>query len=106
MKRILDGVDFSIKTVADSLEVIERVAHSGKSFLTERHTKENLRREHWIPSVTDRRRYEIFEQSKSGGIIDFAKAKVKQILDEHKPLPLPSGASEKINAIVESAQGR
>jgi len=56
--------------------------------------------------VTDRRRYEIFEQSNNRGIIDFAKAKVKQILDEHKPLPLPSGASEKINAIVESAQGR
>lgn len=106
IKRILEGVDFSVETVADSLEVIERIAHSGKSFLTERHTKENLRTEHWIPSVTDRRRYEIFEQSDKRGIIDFAKEKVKQILDEHRPLPLPSGASEKITAVVERAQGR
>ena len=106
VKRILNGVDFSVEKVADSVEVIERVAHSGKSFLSERHTKENLRREHWIPEVTDRRRYEIFEQSNNGGIIDFARQKVEQILNEHSPLPLPSGAGEKITEIVERAQAR
>jgi trimethylamine--corrinoid protein Co-methyltransferase len=106
VKRILNGADFSVETAADSVEVIERVAHSGKSFLSKRHTKENLRREHWMPDVTDRRRYEIFKQSNSGGIIDFARQKVEQILAEHSPLPLPSGASEKIAEIVERAQSR
>jgi trimethylamine--corrinoid protein Co-methyltransferase len=106
IQRILGGVDFTSDTVEDSIKVIERIAHSGKSFLTDRHTKQNLRKEHWVPDVTDRRRYEVFEQSDEKGIVDRAKHRVKQILDSHVPLPLPAGASEKIAEIVGRAQSR
>jgi hypothetical protein len=36
-------------------------------------------------------------------MVEFAKEKAKKILDEHRPLPLPEGAQERIDAIVERA---
>ena len=66
----LHGGGFSTGTVPESIEVIERIAHSGRSFISDRHTKENLRKEHRIPNFSDRGRYEIFEQSNQRGIID------------------------------------
>ena len=106
IKRVLAGVDFSPQTVRRSLDVIKDVAGSGRSFLTERHTKDKLREEHWIPNLTDRRRYEVFERSEDRDIMDFAKSKVKRILEEHEPLPLPEGATERIVEIVGRAQSQ
>jgi trimethylamine--corrinoid protein Co-methyltransferase len=105
MRRILRGVDFSPETVRGSMEVLTRVAHTGKSFLTERHTKENLRREHWVPTVMDRRRYEVYEQTSRLGMLDFAREKAKKILAEHRPVPLPEPAVKKIGEIVARATG-
>jgi trimethylamine--corrinoid protein Co-methyltransferase len=104
--RVLRGIDFSAEAVSGSMEVIGKVAHSGKSFLTERHTKERLRGEHWVPSVVDRGRYEVYEQKGKKGMLGHAREKAKRILDEHKPLPLPRDAQKKIDAIVEKAQNR
>ncbi len=103
VKRVLGGIDFSVDTLMRSMEVIGKVAHSGRSFLTERHTKQRLRGEHWVPSVMDRRRYEVYEQMGKGGMVEFAKEKAKRILEEHRPLPLPEGAQDRIDAIVERA---
>jgi trimethylamine--corrinoid protein Co-methyltransferase len=106
VRRVLKGIDFSPEKLDEGVELIAKVAHSGKSYLTERHTKENLRREHWSPSVTDRRRYEIFQQSDQKGMLDFAREKAGHILEEHTPPPIPDGAEKLIDAIVEKAQKR
>jgi trimethylamine--corrinoid protein Co-methyltransferase len=104
--RILRGIDFSSRKLDEGVELIARVAHSGKSYLTERHTKENLRQEHWSPTVTDRRRYEIFQESDQKGMLDFAKEKAKRIIEEHRPCPIPDAARKRIDAIVDRAQSR
>ena len=106
VRHILKGIDFSSEKLHESVELIAKVAHSGKSFLTERHTKDNLRQEHWLPEITDRRRYEIFEQSDQKGMLDFAKEKAKRILEEHSPMPIPKDSQAKIDAVVERAQNR
>ncbi|MGQ9569530.1 MAG: trimethylamine methyltransferase family protein [Thermodesulfovibrionales bacterium] len=106
VRRVLEGVNFSPERVSGSIDVIGRVAHSGKSFLTERHTKDWLRVEHWMPSIMDRRRYEVFEAAGGGGMLEFARLKAKRLLEEHKPLPLPERAQRKIDAIIERAQMR
>jgi trimethylamine--corrinoid protein Co-methyltransferase len=106
LRRILRGVDFSPETVRGSMEVLARVAHTGKSFLTERHTKDNLRREHWAPTIMDRNRYEVYEQSGSLGMRELAREKAKKILAEHRPVPLPEAAVKEIDEIVERAQAR
>ena len=106
VKHVLRGIDFSVETIQGSAQVIGKVAHTGKSFLTERHTKENLRKEHWAPSIADRRPYEIFASAGKKGMLEAAREKAKKILAGHKPLPLPDGAQEKIGEIVERAQHR
>jgi len=104
VRRVLGGIDFSVEAVWGSMEVIGKVAHSGRSYLTERHTKQRLRGEHWVPGVMDRRRYEVYEQAGGEGMVEFAREKAKRILEEHKPLPLPEDAQKKIDAIVDKAQ--
>lgn len=106
VRRVLRGIDFSTETVQGSMDVIKKVAHSGKSFLTERHTKEYLRKEHWIPTIMDRRPYEVFESSDKKGILDFARDKAKKILEEHKPVSIPPEAQNEIDKIISRAQNR
>ena len=106
IKRVLRGIDFSPEAVRGSMEIIKKVAHSGKSFLSERHTKEHLRDEHWIPDITDRRKYEVFELSDMKGILDLAREKAKRILEKHKPMPLPDEAQKKIDSVVDRALKR
>jgi trimethylamine--corrinoid protein Co-methyltransferase len=104
VRRVLGGIDFSVEAIMSSMEAIEKVAHSGKSFLTERHTKQWLKGEHWVPGVADRGRYEVYEQRGKKGMVENAQEKAKRILAEHKPLSLPEGAQKKIDSIVERAQ--
>jgi trimethylamine--corrinoid protein Co-methyltransferase len=106
LRRVLRGIDFSPETVLPSLDVIASVAHSGRSFLTERHTKDFLRREHWFPSIMDRRTYEVFESSDNKGLLDSARAKAKKILEEHAAPPMAEGAQKAIDAVIERAQKR
>lgn len=106
VRRVLRGIDFSAETVQSSMDVIKKAASSGKSFLTERHTKEYLRKEHWIPTIMDRRPYEVFAGSDKKGILDFARDKAKKILEEHKPVSMPQEAQNKIDEIVSRAQNR
>jgi trimethylamine---corrinoid protein Co-methyltransferase len=106
LRRVLRGIDFSPETVQSSIDVIAAVAHTGKSFLSERHTRDHLRGEHWFPSLMDRRTYEVFASSQNKGILDSARDKAKKILAEHTPVPLPPGAQKAIDAVVERAQKR
>jgi trimethylamine--corrinoid protein Co-methyltransferase len=106
LARVLRGIDFSPETVQSGMEVISAVAHTGRSFLTERHTRDFLRREHWIPSLMDRRTYDVFAASEKKGILDNARDKARRILAEHTPLPLPQGAQKAIDCVVDRAQRR
>ena len=106
LRRVLKGADFSPGTVQESLDVIARVAHTGKSFLTERHTKERLRQEHWIPSIMDRGRYEAYEQAGEKGMLDRAREKAKKILKTHRAIPLVRDAKKKIEEIAARALSR
>jgi trimethylamine--corrinoid protein Co-methyltransferase len=106
LRRILRGVDFSPETVRGSVEALARVAHTGRSFLTEKHTKENLRKEHWAPTIMDRSRYEVYEQSGFAGMRELAREKAKRILAEHRPTPLPESASKVVDEIAERALAR
>jgi trimethylamine--corrinoid protein Co-methyltransferase len=106
LRRVLRGVDFSPETVQSSIDVIASVAHTGKSFLSERHTRDFLRKEHWIPSLMDRRTWEVWAASDNKGLLDSAREKAGKILAEHTPLPLPEGAQKTIDRVVERAQKR
>ena len=83
--RMQRGIEVNEKTLA--MDVIRKVGFSG-NFITEKHTMQNYRGEHFLPQLLVREPYEGWEQSGSKSALDNARAKARQLLAEHKPVEL------------------
>ena len=103
LARVLEGVDVSRMTLA--LDVIDRVGPGGH-FLSQRHTMQFLEREQFIPSLSDRRTREKWEDAGSQGMVDRAHEKVEQILAEHQVDPLPAKVEAELERIVREVEAR
>jgi trimethylamine--corrinoid protein Co-methyltransferase len=99
--RIAQGIEVNDNTLA--LDIIRKVGPGGH-FLAERHTLENLRREHFIPELTDRRSFETWLKDGAKDIVKIAKEKVKLILQKHKVQPLEREVQKEIKNIIEKAE--
>ena len=97
VKRIMGGIDVSRETLA--VDVIDRVGPGG-NFLVEAHTLKHFRQEQWFPDLVDRRTYENWTKAGAKTMGQRAKEKVKKILDEHRPEPLPPDRRRAIAEIV------
>jgi trimethylamine--corrinoid protein Co-methyltransferase len=82
---IMAGVDITPETLA--LDVMEAVAPGG-SYFGERHTRDHFRG-NWFPKLMNRGNYE--QWMATGGLTlgDKANARVRRILRDHEPEPLP-----------------
>ena len=90
--RLIRGIN--VDDVALAIEVIAKVGPGGH-FLAERHTRENLRKERFMPSdVLDRLSPDAWEKAGSLNSTDRAREKANNILDEHEPAPLPEDAAD------------
>jgi len=90
--RLIRGIN--VTDVALATEVINKVGPGGH-FLAERHTRENLRKERFMPSdVLDRLSPDAWEKAGSLNSTDRAREKANKILDEHEPAPLPEDAAD------------
>ena len=69
-----------------------------------KHTLTNLKREHFIPELTDRRSYETWLKTGRKDITTTAKEKVKTILQKHKPQPLEEDIQREVKSIIEKAE--
>jgi trimethylamine--corrinoid protein Co-methyltransferase len=98
--RLAQGIEVNDETLA--LDIIRKVG-SGGNFLAERHTLDHLRKEHFIPELTDRRSYEAWLKTGAKDIVERAKEKVKTILKKHRPEPLEKGAAKEIREIIKRA---
>jgi trimethylamine--corrinoid protein Co-methyltransferase len=96
--RLAKGIEVKDETIA--LHLIQKIGPGG-NFLAERHTLEYLRKEHFIPELTDRRSYEAWLKDGAKDIAKRAKEKVKTILKTHQPQPLPKEAQAEIQKIIE-----
>ena len=99
--RIAQGIEVNDNTLA--LDIIRKVGPGGH-FLAERHTLENLRREHFIPELTDRRSFEKWLKEGAKDIVKIAKEKVKLILQKHQVPPLEKDVQKEIRNIIEMAE--
>ncbi|MGQ9545479.1 MAG: trimethylamine methyltransferase family protein, partial [Candidatus Bathycorpusculaceae bacterium] len=99
--RIAQGIEVSDNTLA--LNIIRKVGPGG-NFLAEKHTLENLRREHFIPELTDRRSFETWLKEGAKDIVKIAREKVKTILQKHHVQPLEKEIREEIKNIIEIAK--
>ena len=63
-----------------------------------------LRKEHFLPELTDRRSYEAWLKNGAKDIVKRAKEKVKTILEKHRPKPLERDAAKEIKEIIKRAE--
>lgn len=99
--RLAQGIEVNDGTLA--LDVIRKVGLGG-NFLAERHTLDYLKKEHFIPELTDRRSYEAWLKDGAKDIVKRAKEKVRMILEKHKPEPLEKDVAKQIREIIKRAE--
>jgi len=101
VSRIKTGVEFSPATIA--VDVIKEGASKG-DFLGHKHTLQNLQKEQWFPSLSDRRNYSNWKSS--GGLEASQRARdlARKVLLEHKPPPLPSDIEKELDIAVKKIE--
>ena len=102
-KHILGGVTVTPETLA--VDVIEQVGPGGH-FLTQDHTRRHFRSQFWFPTLLDRQMRRAWEANGSETLAERVRAKVKDILKHHEPLPIPADVEARLRAIVAEADER
>jgi trimethylamine--corrinoid protein Co-methyltransferase len=99
-KHILGGITVTPETLA--VDVIEQVGPGGH-YLTQEHTRQHFRSELWFPTLMDRQQRRGWEASGSKTMAERVRAKVKDILEHHEPLPIPTEVEARLKEIVAEA---
>ena len=102
-RRVLRGIEVSEETLM--LDLIDAVGPGGH-FIATRETAGLCRKEIWVPKLMDRDPWEAWA---AGGCLTMehrVRERVRSILATHQPPPLPPGAEEEIEAILQAAEGR
>ena len=102
-KRILRGIGVSPETLA--VDVIERVGPGGH-YLTQEHTRTHFKAEMWFPTLIDRQMRRTWEAAGSRSMAERVRAKVKEIIEHHEPLPIPDQVESRLREIVAQAEER
>jgi len=98
LKRIVKGMRVDEEALA--LDIINQVG-SGGHYLSNGHTRRFLTEEHWFPSLIDRKRYERWKVEGAKDMLTRAREKLKKILSENEPEPLPNDVLKEVKSIVE-----
>lgn len=101
-RRFTRGILVNDETLA--VDVIDKVGPGGH-FLAEDHTFKWFRKETWLPTLISRQRYDDWKASGGKTLTQRANEKVKDILENYQPDPLPADVVKKIHGIVERAEG-
>ena len=99
VQKVAGGIEVTDETLA--LDVIRKVGANG-TYLAEKHTRAHLG-EFWRPNVWDRTPYDAWLRSGKKGALHRATAIADDILENHRPEPLPEDVVEELRAIVERA---
>jgi trimethylamine--corrinoid protein Co-methyltransferase len=100
--RFMEGIEVTEETMA--LEVIDQVGPGGQ-YLAEEHTLRHFRR-NWFPTLLDRSNYSAWCENGKQSLGERAAARARQLLETHKPTPLPSKVSGRLADLVARAGQR
>jgi trimethylamine:corrinoid methyltransferase-like protein len=95
---IMNGIEITPETLA--LEVIEKVGPGG-NYLAEEHTLHHFRR-NWFPKLANRDNHEQWMTAGGLALGDKANQRVRQILEEHQPKPLPPELVAELDTLEKS----
>jgi trimethylamine--corrinoid protein Co-methyltransferase len=98
---LLRGIEVTDQTLA--LDVISKVGPGGH-FITQRHTLEYLKKEHWMPTLLDRQMRSNWVKSGSKDLVQRAREKTMEILSKHEPAPLPAEVSKDLEDALKKAE--
>jgi len=102
--RLVDGITANSETYA--LETISKIGPGGH-YLAEKHTRNWLKKEHFMPSdVIDRFTLEAERKQGSKDIISKARQTVDQLLKEHVPELLPAEIENDLKNALKEIMGR
>ena len=98
-RRFMRGIDFDEEHLA--VDVIHKVGPRG-NFLSEPHTMNHFKTEHWYPSLLDRQNYDKWSADGSKDMGQRVNEKVRHLLETHEPEPLDEAKRTEINELLES----
>ena len=97
IKHVVRGIDVNDYTMA--VDVIKEVGIGGE-FVTNMHTFENFKKVQTAPEIFDRRMREGWEEMGGKDVLERAREKAKDILENHKPDPLPAGTEKMLEDMI------
>lgn len=107
VKRLLDGINVNEDTIG--LDTIKKVATErkpGANFLGEKHTREHMKNELYIPKLIDRNRRTTWRKKGSKDIITTAREKVDQILQNYIPPEIPVEIETQLQDYIKKVETR
>ena len=91
--RAVRGIEVTEETVA--IDAYRRVGPGG-NFLADPHTVRWMRKEHYVPKLSDRQLRVNWEKSGKPCVEEKAKALAKKILREHQPMGIPETKNDQL----------
>jgi trimethylamine--corrinoid protein Co-methyltransferase len=93
--RLKRGIEVDETTMA--MDVIRKVNFTS-NYITEKHTMQNFRKEHYLPKFMIRQPYESWESEGSKSAMENACQKAKEILAKHEPRVLDPAIEKELEA--------
>jgi trimethylamine--corrinoid protein Co-methyltransferase len=99
VRQMMKGIVVDEDTLA--MNIIQAVGPGG-NYLTQKHTKQNMRNI-WLPKYMDRRSYNVWEE-KGDDARDWAAVEAQRILETHRSQPLDPQLSAELSLIINSVE--
>jgi trimethylamine--corrinoid protein Co-methyltransferase len=101
VKRVVQGVKINDDLLA--VELIKKVG-AGKDFLAQKHTRAYMGPEQSKVKLIDRRMRGAWQKRGGKDLAEAAADKARDILENHKPAPLPQEVLSRLRSIVEEQE--
>jgi len=100
-RRFMEGIPVDRESLA--LDAIANVRPGG-GFVAEEHTLKHFRESQWMPTIIDRKRYDLWEKAGKADMYERANTRAKQLLAQHQTPPLPKDVESVIADVIEERQ--
>lgn len=99
--RFLDGIQVDEESLA--LDLIAEVGTLPGHYLNKEHTRRLWRRDRYMPSIGDRSTYTEWVRAGSKDIVRRARERAREIIETHRPTPLPDNVEKELQQILARA---
>jgi trimethylamine--corrinoid protein Co-methyltransferase len=99
-ERILEGIAFDDEALA--LDLIHAVGPGG-TYVSQRHTLDRLKKEHYMPIMSDRNYFSVWSKMGSKQMKDVARERAKQLLKVAQVEPLDKSTDKAVAQILNDA---